>query len=252
VDVSELLKILVSGKPSVELDARREEVFVLVPELRPLVGMSQNSHHEFDGWKHTILTVDGVRADQRMRLTALLHDVGKPGTRAPHPKRPGEFQFLKHEEVGAAMALLICRRLGLDEQGVFVCNLINWHVEPLHLILAGCPPKGVRRFLRLVGGALPDLLELARADINGSGVGRTTDDLHPLLDAIEAEKDAQAKAERDRLRITGEELMTATGLTSGRELGKLIDQLKLYVQENPEGNTKEALLEKARLLHQGS
>jgi poly(A) polymerase len=246
MDRNELLQILVGDKPSTVLDARREEVFGVIPELRPLVGMTQNSHHEYDGWKHTILVVDGVRADVGMRVTALLHDVGKPGTRAPHPKRPDEFQFLKHEELGAEMARSICERLGLEPEPI--CNLIAIHVMPLHVVQGGCSHRAVRRFLKDVGDALPDLLELAAADTNGSGVGRNSDGLKPLVDAIREVGEADARAERERLRVTGDDLMAATGLPPGAELGALIVKLKAFAKDNPESNTREALLAKAQEL----
>jgi putative nucleotidyltransferase with HDIG domain len=244
----ELLQILTNDKPSVELDARREEVFGIVPELRPLLGMTQNSHHEYDGWGHTVRVVDGVRPEIGMRVTALMHDVGKPDTRAPHPKKPNEFQFLKHEEVGAVMARSICERLGLEPEPI--CNLIAIHVMPLHVIQGGCSHRAVRRFLREVGAALPDLLELAAADTNGSGVGRNSDSLKPLVDAIREVSEADVKAERERLRVTGEDLMALTGLGAGPELGALIVKLKAYAKDHPEENTREALLAKAKELCQ--
>jgi len=185
----ELSSILLSDSPSLQLDTQREEVFQLIPELRPLLGMYQNSHHDYDGWTHTIKTVDGVRPDLCMRMTALLHDVGKPVTKAPHPKRPGDFQFVDHADVGAGIARHILERLGgWDAELSKICTLIELHVDPLYLALNGYAPRAVRRFLRKTANTLPDLLELAKADAMAKNITERNEAvLQPLLDALKAE-----------------------------------------------------------------
>jgi len=54
---------------------------VWVPEILPMVGFKQhNFHHIYDVWEHTVKVVENVPAVPHLRLAALMHDMGKPGT----------------------------------------------------------------------------------------------------------------------------------------------------------------------------
>src|SRR5919206_4626631 len=72
-----------------------------VPEL-PALRLEQDPVHKHkDGLRHTYAVVERCEADVVLRLAALLHDVGKPGTRQITPEG---VQFHHHEVVGARMA----------------------------------------------------------------------------------------------------------------------------------------------------
>lgn len=77
---------------------------VILPELALGRGMAQNAaFHNHDVLEHSLRTV--LYADKSIRLTALLHDVGKPRAFIDSGKYYG------HEVVGAEIAEAICARL---------------------------------------------------------------------------------------------------------------------------------------------
>ncbi len=74
------LKKLVSGKWAAEvLRAYPDVAGVFWPEILPMVGFDQrNGHHCYDVWEHTLHAMEKVKPEPELRLTMLLHDIGKP------------------------------------------------------------------------------------------------------------------------------------------------------------------------------
>ena len=75
---SELKKLLCGkGARKILLDYR-EVIAVFIPELRESFDFRQNNpHHFLDVYGHICLSVENVRPQWQMRLTMLLHDIGK-------------------------------------------------------------------------------------------------------------------------------------------------------------------------------
>ena len=75
---SELKKLLCGkGVRKILLDYR-EVIAVFIPELRESFDFRQNNpHHFLDVYGHICLSVENVRPQWQMRLTMLLHDIGK-------------------------------------------------------------------------------------------------------------------------------------------------------------------------------
>ncbi|HEY7071113.1 MAG TPA: HDIG domain-containing metalloprotein, partial [Acidimicrobiales bacterium] len=99
----ELSKLLVVDDPSAGLwflaDTELADEFL--PELRGLRLEQDPIHRHKDVLAHTIAVVAKTSPRLVVRLAALLHDVGKPATRAIGPKG---VSFHHHEVVGARMA----------------------------------------------------------------------------------------------------------------------------------------------------
>ncbi|MBQ8825441.1 MAG: polya polymerase, partial [Ruminococcus sp.] len=57
----------------------KEIIFLIIPALKPLDGFNQhNLYHKYDVWNHTIETIHNTPSnDFVLRLSALLHDIGK-------------------------------------------------------------------------------------------------------------------------------------------------------------------------------
>ena len=72
-----------------------------LPELPGLALEQDPIHRHKDVLAHTLAVVDKTGPDRLLRLAALLHDIGKPRTRA---FGPGGVTFHHHEVVGARMA----------------------------------------------------------------------------------------------------------------------------------------------------
>ena len=77
--IEELIKILLSDKPSEELINNEEELFNLIPELKKCKGFNQNNPwHPYDVYNHILHVIDNTPNNIILRLCALFHDIGKP------------------------------------------------------------------------------------------------------------------------------------------------------------------------------
>jgi tRNA nucleotidyltransferase (CCA-adding enzyme) len=239
----ELMKILAARQPSVGLTLMRRTGLLaeVLPELDRAAGLHQNRHHPDDVLTHSLRVCDAVQGDAELRLAALLHDVGKPATAAPHPERAGELTFHGHEQQGARLCQSICRRLRLSNaQRERVCHLVSQHSFPLE----GYKPPGLRRFLRRVGPEhLEDLLRLKEADIRVKNDARRRlellDTLRQQLRQVAAEKPPMRTSE---LAISGRDVMQRLGIAGGPRVGQVLRALLEQVTEEPALNQPETLL----------
>jgi len=161
----EVLAILFAERPGdALLDAHALGWLDLVmPELVAGDGVTQGGLHHLDVLHHELEALQRLAtgfpdADAALRLATLLHDVGKPSTRARGAL--GRITFRGHAEVGAELTRQTLRRLRFDGETVQRASaLVRWHMLPL--------PRGeraTRRFVHRRRELLPDLLSLMLAD----------------------------------------------------------------------------------------
>jgi tRNA nucleotidyltransferase (CCA-adding enzyme) len=244
----ELLKLLAAERPSRGLELLRTSGLLaeIMPELLEGVGCAQNRFHRFDVYGHTLATLDAASRDDVLRLGALLHDVGKPRTRAPKEDAPGEFSFWKHEYLGAEMAEGICDRLRLSNaQKESVRLLVQNH---MFFYTPDWTDGTVRRFVRRVGvDRVQALLALREADVVGRGFGedraKETAELGGRIAAVAA---ADAALSVKDLAVDGRDVMRILGIPPGRRVGETLDALLERVLDDPGLNTRERLEELVR------
>jgi tRNA nucleotidyltransferase (CCA-adding enzyme) len=242
----ELGKLLVRGQPpsrGLRLLLRTGLLQRIAPELIEGVGFSQNRYHAWDVWRHTLQTVDAAPADLVVRLAALLHDIAKPRAAAPKEGAPGEHTFYDHEHLGATLAAQMLQRLKLPKRDIDRVALLvdehNWHYLP------EWNDATVRRTLARIGVAeLPALWALRRADLLARG--RYVEE--GLANQAEAETRFAREVERASaltvtdLAIGGADVMEVLQVSPGKIVGQVLSRLLDRVLENPELNTREALL----------
>ncbi|HEY7849075.1 MAG TPA: HD domain-containing protein, partial [Ktedonobacterales bacterium] len=160
----ELVKALVSPRPDLALRLLVDLGLAqwALPELLELRGVSQQPAHSKDVYEHVLRVVAGTPPRPAMRWGALLHDIAKPRTRSVED---GKVHFIGHEDVGAVMARDILRRLRFDRPFIeFVSRLVRMHMRA-NAYLSEWTDGAVRRLMLEAEEALPDLLDLSRADI---------------------------------------------------------------------------------------
>lgn len=243
----EFFKIIKSDYPAEGIDILDEVGLLeyILPELLEGKGIGQSGHHTTDVWTHNL---DALRncpsPDPIVRLSALLHDVGKPRTRKTKPgSAKDQFTFYNHEIVGSRMASKIAKRFHLSKKDVArVFNLVRQHMfyyQPHHTDAA------IRRFMRKVGlENVDDILDLREGDRLGSGAKRTSWRLEEMKQRM-IEQLHQPMEVRD-LAIDGNVLMSELKVKPGPVLGKVLNYLFELVMENPELNDKAKLLELAK------
>ena len=220
---------------------------VILPEFDACMETPQQSpHHCWSVGEHTLRALPFVEAEKSLRLAVLLHDIGKPLTRTTD--EAGVDHFYGHAPRSAELANGILRRLKFDnDTRKKVVRLVQVHDDwqiPL-------TPKGVRRAVHRIGADIfPDYLKVRRADILAQAPVFQEEKLRELG---ETERLYQEIVEQQEclslkdLAVTGRDLIAA-GMKPGPELGRVLEELLALVIDHPEYNTKELLLEKARIM----
>jgi poly(A) polymerase len=231
----------------------------LLPELDALKNVEQNPYHHLDVWGHTLEVLEQLVAIERdpepvfgphaegvarelarpladeltrgqaLRLGALLHDVGKPVTRAVTPE--GRVMFWGHDEVGARMSREISRRMRASSAlGEFLANLAQHHLR-LGFLVHQRPlsRREVYRYLRACEPVELEVTMLTAADRLATRGTRTRqeaiDDHIPLVQELAGEALAW-RAGAPRPPVSGDELIEELGVPPGPEIGRLLEQLR--------------------------
>lgn len=249
----EWLKAMKARQPSRAFEVMKDHglLAVTAPELLESVGCAQNKYHAFEVWEHVMRCVDACAPEPVLRVGALLHDLGKPRSRALSDKT-NDFTFYDHEHIGAEMADALLARLRFsNEERARVVGLVRHHIIAYD---RSWSDAAVRRWIKRVSPELlADLFALNRADILAKG--REVSDELARLDELRARVEGlmakgAALSVRD-LDVDGTVLMQALGRPPGRWLGQVLGALLEEVLERPELNRREALVERARQLAAG-
>ncbi len=252
---TELDKLLRGSEPQRGLTLLAESglMDLWLPELRPMISCGQNRHHRHDVWLHTLEVIRLVPADSGLRWAALLHDVGKPGTRTTGPD--GEVHFYGHETRSMELADSLFNRLKASHVlRKEVAALIRHH---------GTHPTddwgdaACRWFLgRLAEDSLPlDRWAAFRlADQQGKGLDLDSrlSEHQGLMSRLGALAAAAPPLSVRDLALDGAALMRLAGRDGGPWLGGIQRQLLEAVIGDPGLNTAEALAKLAQNLLQGN
>jgi len=247
----EWVKTMKARRPSRAFEVMRTSgiLGVSCPELLEGVGMEQNRWHSFDVWQHAMACMDACTGDPILRIAALLHDVGKPRSRAFSDKTQ-DYTFYDHDKIGAEIAHPICTRMRFsnDERDRIVA-LVRHHLFHYD----AWSDQAVRRWIKRVGPErVEDLYTLNEADLRGKGPifdeSKDLAALHALkVHVARILAEGAALTTRD-LAIDGNDLMKVLGIPPGRIIGTILEALLDEVLAEPAKNERDALLERAREL----
>jgi poly(A) polymerase len=228
----ELDKLLVGAHVAAGLDLLVETGLagVVLPELPALRMQRDPAHHHKDVYGHTLAVVEGCPPDDVvLRLAALLHDIGKPATRAFHGD--GTVTFHHHDVVGARMARHRLRELRYPKDVIRdVADLVRLHLRFHGYSDGEWTDAAVRRYVSDAGSPeqLRRLNLLTRADVTTKDAARRRR-FARAMDHLEARIAAlQAEEELDRIRpaVDGTQIMAYLGLAPGPVVGRAWAWLK--------------------------
>jgi poly(A) polymerase len=232
--ITELNKIVLSPAPSMGfhmLDASGLLPLVF-PELSALKGVEKvgaNAHK--DNFLHTLKVLDNVAAksdDLWLRWAAIMHDMGKPATKAYEPRTGWTFHH--HEVVGSKMVTRIFRRLRLplDAPCKFVQKLVFLHLRPIVLSEDEVTDSAVRRLLFEAGDDIEALMALCEADITSGNDAK----VRRYLANFELVRRKMVEIEeKDRIRnfqppVTGDLIMKVYGIPPCNVIGEIKERIK--------------------------
>ncbi len=231
----ELSKLIVADDPSsgLWLCSRTGLANEFLPELNSMQLEQDPIHRHKDVLAHTIAVVAKTSPRLRIRLAALLHDVGKPRTRGYGPQG---VTFHHHEVVGARMARERMHALRYPNDLVDdVTRLVELHLR-FHTYRMGWTDSAVRRYVRDAGPLLDDLNELTRCDCTtrddrkAAALGRRMDELEARI----AELREHEALSRIRPGLDGKQVMKFLGVAPGPIVGEALSfLLELRLEEGP-------------------
>ena len=240
----ELRRMIAADPPSVAFKVLADTGVLehALPELAAQRGVVQDKIPGHDLWLHCLTTLDAAAQldpdNSRLRLTALLHDIGKPSTFA-------DGHFVGHDTEGALMAEALLARLAFPRREIEpIAVLIRNHMFNYEPRWTGA---AIRRFVRRVGRELiDDLLKLRAADNIGSGLAPDAGGLDELRRRLVDELRANPPLDLGDLAVDGGDLIGELGIRQGPAVGDLLERLLGLVIADPAQNKRDLLLGHAR------
>ena len=248
----ELNKIMLSRKPSegwLLLD-KTGLLPLIFPELAALKGIEvKEGRGHKDVFLHTLKVLDNVAESQNtdrladrtqtatltdrdtklwLRWAALLHDIGKPRSKAWDPQ--AGWTFRNHNYLGAKMVpkIFAKMKLPLNEKMEYVKKMVDLHMRPINLIEDTVTDSAVRRLLFEAGDDIEDLMMLCDADITSRNEEKKAR-FHRNYQLVR-QKMVELE-ERDRIRnfqppVKGDEIMEILHLEPCSIVGELKSAIK--------------------------
>ena len=262
----ELNKILLSNNPihGLEMIKNIGAMKYLIPELESTYDMTQNSYHFGTVWEHTLKVIESIDYNivpyypdevLVLRMSALLHDIGKIVTRSVDKSE--HVHFYKHEYEGVRLIASILRRLKYPNDFIReVCFLTENHMitkswkddlsgfknehtctKAIRKIQYKCGDKDNKRKFRLLMG-------LIHAD------NMSHAELHCLPNQVKNILTISNYLESDgtdmfgyKMPADGDDVMLVKNLKPGPEIKKYLDYMLKLCFNNPKV-TKDELLQK--------
>lgn len=242
--------------PSIRQAANTGLLEALFPELTPQRAIGPNRYHHLPVFEHTLSVVaqteallndNTLEAPERIylpltpllsqpgfiKLAALLHEVAKPKTFAKKPDPAVEggerYTYYGHDIEGVTMAMAIGKRLHWGNKVLEpLGKLIRWHLLPSQFG-PDSSRKSLLKLYRRLGPWLPHALVLSLADRRSAqgpaleaGAMETFEANHRWLMADYPEQEGILN---QKPLLTGEDVMTLTGLPPGPKVGALLADL---------------------------
>lgn len=128
--IQTLYNILISNNIKESINLNLNYLLELIPEIKYMICFEhKHPHHHLDVWEHTLEALSLSHNDFDVRLTLLLHDIGKPFS---YTEKEGIRHFYGHPLVSAEMAKSILFRLGFNNEYIDkICYLIKKHDTPI-------------------------------------------------------------------------------------------------------------------------
>ena len=230
----ELNKIMLSRRPSegwLLLD-KTGLLKLIFPELAALKGVEvKDGRGHKDVFLHTLKVLDNVALTSDnlwLRWAALLHDIGKPKSKAWDPQTG--WTFRNHNYIGAKMVPRIFAKLKLplNDKMEYVRKMVDLHMRPINLIEDTVTDSAVRRLLFEAGDDIDDLMLLCDADITSRNEEKKAR-FHRNYQLVR-QKMVELE-ERDRIRnfqppVKGDEIMELLHLEPCSTVGELKSAIK--------------------------
>ena len=241
---TELNKLILGADPSRGIDLMVESGLAdrVLPEISDM-RMTQDEHRQHkDVYQHSLQVMrqaidqeEPGEPDLVLRWAALLHDCGKPATRAYNEQ--GNVTFYQHEVVGAKLVRRRLRKLKFPKKiSHEISQLVYLHMRFHGYGEGKWTDSAVRRYVNDAGDLLERLNKIVRADCTtrnrrkAARLARACDSLEARIKEL-AEQEDLARVRPD---LDGNEIMEILDLKPGKEVGQAWNYLKeLRLESGP-------------------
>ena len=249
---------------------------IILPEIKSMKGCLQNGYHHMDVWQHSLLVLEHAEhiinklsdyfgehsadierylaRDNRLpllKLSALLHDAGKPAT-CEVDADTGRITFYHHDKEGARLVDLIAVRLKMSNRHKnFVALLVGEHLHALNLVSGDVKERTKLKWFRKMGDDSVLVIILSMADTM-SILGPDATEEYRERHISRSKQTVRDYYERIKVQIaspclvTGSDLI-AFGMKSGPDIGKILSKIR-SAQDSKEITSRQEALELARKL----
>jgi poly(A) polymerase len=246
----EFTKILMSKNPRLGITMLVDTGLAdfVVPEIPKLRLEIDEHHHHKDVYEHSLTVLEqAIKQEGRLggpnlvlRLAALLHDIGKPKTRAHI--QGGGVSFHHHEVVGARLSRERLKSLRFDGDTVEeVSTLIALHLRFHGYGDGEWTDSAVRRYVRDAGSLLIHLHILTRADCTtrnkrkAEALAATYQSLEDRIEVL-MEEEELSKIRPD---LDGGQVMELLKIKPSAAVGQALDfLLELRLENGPLGEER--------------
>ena len=242
----ELTRLLCGDNVDFILRRYRDVFAVIIPQIAGMFNFDQNTkHHNKDLWRHTVSAVKHTPADAVLRMTMLLHDIGKPMTE--HKDKKGASHFPNHPKLSCAMAKTILTDLRFPNDFISTVTLLIENHDNRYK--AESPM--IKRCMRDLGVEnTRKLLTIQRADILAQSNYKRVEKLS-TLDSVVEEFERILKEKEcfnvDSLAVNGKDIIHL-GVLKGEKIGEILRTLLDNVIDGKLINEKSELLEFAKTM----
>ncbi|SFC22197.1 CCA tRNA nucleotidyltransferase [Clostridium uliginosum] len=239
----EFNKMLVSNTKSIEVLKETGLLEYIIPYINKTYDFEQNNpYHIYNLYEHTLLSTKLIENKLYLKLTMLLHDLGKLKTKTSDENNISH--FYGHAKESVLMAEKALKDLKYDNDTINkVTTLIKYHDSTLKTKLS------VKRMLNKIGeDLLRDLIKVQRADVLAQNPIYEKDRILNLVNVENKLNDIIEQSECVNLKdleINGQDLINI-GFNKGKEIGQILNYLLDLVIETPNLNNKEILLKIAK------
>ncbi len=239
---SELSKLLCGKNVLNVLDEFRQVIGVIIPQLIPSFNCAQNTPwHTYTVYEHIIHSVDFAPCDPVIRLTMLLHDIGKPSVKRTDEN--GRDHFKTHADAGEKIAAEVLSKLKVSNN-IYnkVTTLIKYHqsVENVNDVK-------IKHWFNKIGEEYTlSLFDVRIADLKAHNLGKK-EVLFEIERLMSLEEEAKMIIKRrepykiSELAVNGHDLISLG--FSGREIGDKLSEILTLVMDERLKNTKKDILD---------
>jgi putative nucleotidyltransferase with HDIG domain len=219
----ELNKIIIEQSPS-KAFLMMDEINLLqeiLPEVAGLKNSEQpEKYHVDDVFTHTLKALDRTRNDVTLRMSALLHDIGKFKT---YKKTGNKISFLGHESEG------ILKRLKYPKDFIKrVSSIIKNHMR-LKMYTNDWSDSAIRRFFKRCTNDYDLIMEISKADYGKINNDHKLAGLNARIEDLKLKNMLYPKGEM----FSGKELMEIFNKPAGKWIKIAKNKIEELQIENP-------------------